>query len=61
MSRQNLVWVLVVPILVFAGMVISFAAPVRDRDKDYKLIRTMVDVLAEIDQNYVRCRTRTTR
>lgn len=54
MSRQNLVWILVVPILVFAGMVISFAAPVRDRDKDYKLIRTMVDVLAEIDQNYVR-------
>ena len=52
MSQRNLAWMLVVPGLVLLGAVLSATAP--PPEKDYKLVRTVVDVLAEVDKNYVR-------
>lgn len=54
MSRWNLAWLTAVPMLVLTGFVLSEAAPSRDRDRDYKLVKTIVDVLAEVDTHYVR-------
>lgn len=52
MSRMNLAWLVVVPVLVLSGLVVASTAP--EPDADYKLVRTMVDVLAEVDKSYVR-------
>ena len=54
MSRWNLAWLITVPLFVVLGLTLSFGAPVKTTDNDYKLIRTVVDVLAEVDQNFVR-------
>ncbi len=54
MSRWNLAWLIAVPMIVVTGIVLSEAAPTKDRDKDYKLVKTIVDVLAEVDSHYVR-------
>lgn len=51
MSRWNLVWLLVVPAAVALGLAVTASAP--PPDKDYRLVRTIVDVLAEVDKNYV--------
>jgi carboxyl-terminal processing protease len=52
MSPRNLAWLLVVPALVLLGGVMTATAP--PPEKDYKLVRTLVDVLAEVDRNYYR-------
>src|SRR2546425_7456095 len=52
MPLRNLVWLLIVPGLVGLGMAIGYSAPAPD--KDYDLVRQIVDVLAEVDANYVR-------
>ncbi len=52
MSQRNLAWMLVVPSLVLLVAVLTATAP--PPEKDYKLVRTVVDVLAEVDKNYVR-------
>ncbi len=52
MSRSNLVWLLVVPAAVVLGLAVMASAP--PPDKDYRLVRNIVDVLAEVDKNYVR-------
>lgn len=52
MSRWNLAWLLGVPGLVILGVAVSISAP--PPDKDYQLVRTVVDVLAEVDKHYVR-------
>lgn len=52
MSQRNLAWMLIVPGLVLLGAVLSATAP--PPEKDYKLVRSVVDVLAEVDKNYVR-------
>src|SRR5262249_41319657 len=54
MSRFNLAWLIAVPMALLVGVSLSFTAPSRERDKEYKLVRTLVDVLAEVDQHYVR-------
>ena len=54
MSRYNLAWLISVPMIVLTGAILSLASPTRDRDKEYRLVRTIVDVLAEVDQHYVR-------
>lgn len=54
MSRFNLAWLIAVPLAVLAGVSLSFTAPSRAPDKEYKLVRTVVDVLAEVDQHFVR-------
>lgn len=51
MSRWNLAWLLAVPVVVILGVAVTASAP---PDKDYQLVRTVVDVLAEVDKNYVR-------
>ena len=52
MPLRNLAWLLIVPALVLLGLAISFSAPAPDND--YKLVRQVVDVLAEVDANYYR-------
>ena len=52
MSKWNLAWVVLVPVLVAVGLVVNATAP--PPDKDYQLVRSVVDVLAEVDRNYVR-------
>ncbi len=54
MSRYNLAWLITVPLAMLLGVSLSFTAPSRERDKEYKLVRTVVDVLAEVDQHFVR-------
>lgn len=54
MSRWNLAWLIAVPMAVVLGLTLSWAAPTNERDKDYKLVRKIVDVLAEVDSHYVR-------
>jgi carboxyl-terminal processing protease len=36
------------------GLTLSHSAPIRTRDQDYELVRLMVDVLDEVQRNYVR-------
>jgi carboxyl-terminal processing protease len=52
MSSRNLVWLLAVPLFVAVGLAIGYSAPAPD--KDYKLVRQVVDVLAEVDASYVK-------
>jgi carboxyl-terminal processing protease len=54
MSRFNLAWLIAVPLAMLAAVSLSFTAPSRQNDKEYKLVRTVVDVLAEVDQHFVR-------
>ena len=52
MPRLNLAWLLLVPAAVVTGLIVSATAP--PPDKDYQLVRQVVDVLAEVDEHYVR-------
>ena len=54
MTRSNLAWLIGIPLVVLSGLAISHSAPTRTKEKDYQLVRTFVDVLARIDQSYVR-------
>ncbi|HJZ53788.1 MAG TPA: S41 family peptidase, partial [Gemmataceae bacterium] len=52
MPLRNLAWLLTVPAVVALGAALAYKAP--PPDKDYKLVRQLVDVLALVDENYVR-------
>lgn len=52
MSPRNLAWLLAVPAIVALLATISAKAP--PPDKDYVLVRKIVDVLAEVDRSYYR-------
>ena len=54
MSRFNLAWLIAVPMAMLVAVGLSFTAPSKQNDKEYKMVRTMVDVLAEVDQHFVR-------
>lgn len=56
MSRSNLAWLLGVPAIIIAGLTIAFAAPRtrKPKDQDYELVQTIVEVLAQVDKDYVR-------
>lgn len=54
MSRWNLAWLLGIPSVVLIGLALVYSAPLQPRDHNYKLVRMVVDVLAEVDQNFVR-------
>lgn len=56
MSRWNLAWLLTLPSVVIVGLTIAFCAPrgSKSRDQDYQNVQLMVEVLAEVDQSYVR-------
>ena len=52
MPLRNLAWLLIVPACVAVGLAISYSAP--PPDKDYQLVRQVVDVLAEVDTHFYR-------
>ncbi len=52
MSKWNLAWLLALPALTAAAVLALATAP--PPDPDYQLVRTVVDVLGTVDQNYVR-------
>ncbi len=53
MSQRNLAWLLIIPALVIGGGAISSFTP-PPPEQDYARIRTLVDVLAEVDKSYYR-------
>jgi carboxyl-terminal processing protease len=55
MSQRNLAWLLIVPGIVLLLAVVSAKTP--PPDKDYKMVRQIVDVLAEVDRSYYRTLT----
>jgi len=52
MPHRNLAWMLIIPGLVGLGVAIGYSAPAPDQD--YQLLRQFVEVMAEVDANYVR-------
>jgi carboxyl-terminal processing protease len=54
MSRWNLAWLLGIVSVSLVGFAVSRSAPLRDRDRDYELVHLIVDVLDEVDHDYVR-------
>jgi carboxyl-terminal processing protease len=54
MSRWNLAWLLGIPAVALLGLTLSHSAPSRQRDQDYELVQLVVDVLDQVDRNYVR-------
>jgi carboxyl-terminal processing protease len=53
MSRRNLFWLLGIAAVSLFGLAVSYSAPTREKDKDYELVRLVVDVLHEVRQKYV--------
>jgi carboxyl-terminal processing protease len=53
MSRRNLYWLLSIAAVSLLGLTVSYSAPSREKDKDFELVRLMVDVLHEVRERYV--------
>jgi len=53
MSRRNLFWLLGIIAVTLFGLTTTYSAPTREKDKDYELVRLLVDVLHEVRQKYV--------
>lgn len=53
MSRRNLAWLLGIAAVSLLGFAVSHSAPSREKDKDYELVRLLVDVLQEVRHRYV--------
>ncbi len=54
MPRWNLGWILGVSAVALLGYTVSHSAPPKERDRDYELVKLVVDVLEEVDHKYVR-------
>jgi carboxyl-terminal processing protease len=54
MTRWNLAWLVGIPLVVLLGLTLTYSAPVPSRNQNYELVKLVVDVLDEVDQNYVR-------
>jgi carboxyl-terminal processing protease len=54
MSRWNLAWLMGIPAVMLLVLTLCYSAPPRDQDKDYRLVRMIVDVLSEVDREFVR-------
>jgi carboxyl-terminal processing protease len=54
MPRWNLAWLLGISAVVLLGYAVSHSAPLREKDRDYELVRLVVDVLDEVDHKYVK-------
>ena len=55
MSRSTAVWLISIPLVILLGLAISYSAPpTRERDQHYELVKLVVDVLSDVDQNFVR-------
>lgn len=52
MPLRNLAWLLAVPAVVALGLALAYSAP--PPDKDYKLVKQIVEVLAIVDENFVK-------
>lgn len=52
MPLRNVAWLLIVPAIVALGLAVSYSAPAPD--KDYKRVRQVVDVMAEVDAHFYR-------
>ena len=48
MARRNLAWVLGILGVAVLAFAVGHSAPTRDRDRDYELVRLVVDVLQEV-------------
>jgi carboxyl-terminal processing protease len=53
MSRRNLFWMLGITAVSLLAITIAYSAPSREKDKDYELVRLIVEVLHEVRQRYV--------
>jgi carboxyl-terminal processing protease len=53
MSRRNLFWLLGITAVSVFGLAVAYSAPTREKDKDYELVRLVVDVLHEVRSKYV--------
>ncbi|MFN6052141.1 MAG: S41 family peptidase, partial [Planctomycetia bacterium] len=53
MSRRNIAWVLGIVAFYLLGLVVVANAPSRENDRDYELVRLVVDVLHEVRNRYV--------
>ena len=53
MSRRNLYWLMGIVAVSLLGITVSYSAPTREKDKDYELVRLVVDVLHEVRERYV--------
>src|SRR5262249_23785500 len=54
MPRKNLAWLLGIIAVTVLGLAVSYSAPSREKDKDYELVRLLVEVMDEVDHRYVR-------
>jgi carboxyl-terminal processing protease len=54
MPRRNLAWLLGISSVALLGLAVSHSAPPREKDRDYELVRLVVDVLDEVEHKYVR-------
>lgn len=52
MARSNAAWLILAPLVTVVLALFAVTAP--EPDPDYKLVRTLVDVLAKVDEEYVR-------
>jgi carboxyl-terminal processing protease len=53
MSRRNLFWLLGIASLSLLGLAVGYSSPTVEKDRDYELVRLLVDVLHEVRQRYV--------
>ncbi|MFO0930121.1 MAG: S41 family peptidase [Gemmataceae bacterium] len=53
MSRRNLFWLLGIAAVSLLGLAVAYSSPTREGDKDYELVRLLVDILHEVRQKYV--------
>ena len=54
MAHRNLAWVLGILGVGALAFAVGHSAPTRERDRDYELVRLVVDVLQEVRTRYVR-------
>jgi carboxyl-terminal processing protease len=54
MSRWNLAWLLGINSIALLGLAISYSAPPQEDNKKYGRMRLLVDVLDEVERNFVR-------
>ncbi|HKI30605.1 MAG TPA: S41 family peptidase [Gemmataceae bacterium] len=53
MPRRNLAWLLGIAAVAVFGFAVSHSAPSREKDRDYEMVRLVVDVLHEVRHKYV--------
>jgi carboxyl-terminal processing protease len=53
MPRRTLAWLLGVSALTLLGATVLYSAPTKEKDKDYEMVRLVVDTLHEVRERYV--------